>query len=47
MQLSVEIKLDPELRTLIEHLIESLRDLAEIIAPLTGYRVISDSDEEE
>lgn len=45
MELSIEIKVDPRLETLIERMIEAMRDLATVVAPLTGYRVIPDEEE--
>ena len=45
MQLSVEVKLDPKLEKLAERLIEAVRDLVEVVAPLTGYRVVPEEEE--
>lgn len=40
MQIDITVKLAPELAALITRLIEAIWDLAEVIAPLTGYKVV-------
>lgn len=46
MQLGIEVNLDLELEKLLGKLLEAMQDLATVIAPLTGYRVLPDSDDE-
>jgi|GEM_PF-5905052 len=43
--MKIEIELDPELKVLFKQLISVLRDLTEIVAPLTGHRIVPDEEE--
>jgi hypothetical protein len=47
VEVEIEVKVDEELQDLLVRLIEAMKDLATVIAPLTGYRVIPESEEYE
>lgn len=39
MKIEVEIKVAPELKELLEQLVEAIWDLAEVAAPMTGHKI--------
>lgn len=39
MKVVIEVNLNPEVLALLRELIEVLKDLTTVVAPLTGYRI--------